>query len=103
MLYIALGSMSAECRKSSAWVSLSILSNFSELDRLGCQMTNDISYLQESSRHRQVMPLYEAVPQTTESWIAPNAALVGDVFVSKWATVWYNVTIRAEHNPVRIG
>ena len=23
--------------------------------------------------------------------------------VSKWATVWYNVVIRAEHNPVRIG
>jgi carbonic anhydrase/acetyltransferase-like protein (isoleucine patch superfamily) len=23
--------------------------------------------------------------------------------VSKWATVWYNVTIRAELNPVRIG
>jgi carbonic anhydrase/acetyltransferase-like protein (isoleucine patch superfamily) len=25
------------------------------------------------------------------------------VIVSKWATIWYNVTIRAEMNPVRIG
>ena len=29
--------------------------------------------------------------------------MVGDVFISKWATVWYNATIRGEHNPVRIG
>jgi carbonic anhydrase/acetyltransferase-like protein (isoleucine patch superfamily) len=29
--------------------------------------------------------------------------IVGEVIVSKWATVWYNVTIRAEINPVRIG
>lgn len=25
------------------------------------------------------------------------------MIVSKWATVWYNVTIKAEFNPVRIG
>jgi carbonic anhydrase/acetyltransferase-like protein (isoleucine patch superfamily) len=30
-------------------------------------------------------------------------ALVGEVIVSKYATVWYNVVIRAELNPVRIG
>ena len=35
--------------------------------------------------------------------MAPNASLVGDVMVSNFATVWYNVTIRAEVNPVRIG
>lgn len=29
--------------------------------------------------------------------------LVGEVIVSKWATVWYNVVIRGEFNPVRIG
>ena len=29
--------------------------------------------------------------------------LVGEVIISKWATVWYNVTIRAEINPVRVG
>lgn len=35
--------------------------------------------------------------------MAPNSTLVGSVFVSKYATVWYGVTIRAEMNPVRIG
>lgn len=39
----------------------------------------------------------------SDAWIAPNASLIGDVMVSKWATVWYNVTIRAELNAVRIG
>lgn len=49
------------------------------------------------------MPLYDSVPQVTDAWVAPNATLVGDVIVSKWATIWYNVTIRAEMNVVRIG
>lgn len=49
------------------------------------------------------MPLYDSIPSVTDAWIAPNASLVGDVIVSKWATVWYNVTIRGELNPVRIG
>ena len=74
-----------------------------ELDRMGSQYTSDIAYLQETSRHRQRMPLYDGVPQTSDAWVAPNATLVGDVIISKWATVWYNVTIRAELNPVRIG
>ena len=49
------------------------------------------------------MPLYDAVPQVSDAWVAPNASLVGEVLVSKWATIWYNVTIRAEMNAVRIG
>ena len=49
------------------------------------------------------MPLYDAIPKTDDAWIAPNATVVGDVAVSKWATIWYNVTIRAELNAVRIG
>jgi carbonic anhydrase/acetyltransferase-like protein (isoleucine patch superfamily) len=49
------------------------------------------------------MPLYEAIPQTGDAWVAPNASLVGDVLLSKWATIWYNVTIRGEKNAVRIG
>ena len=59
--------------------------------------------MRESSRHRQRMPLYNAIPQVRDAWVAPNASLIGEVIVSKWATVWYNVTIRAELNAVRIG
>lgn len=70
---------------------------------MGSNWTQDIAYLQDSSRHRQRMPLYDAIPKVDDAWVAPNATLVGEVIVSKWATVWYNVTIRAEMNAVRIG
>lgn len=73
------------------------------LDRFGSGLTNDVAYMQDSSRHRQKMPLYDAIPKTEEAWVAPNASLIGDVIVSRWATVWYNVTIRAELNAVRVG
>jgi len=70
---------------------------------MGSQNTQDIAYLRESSRHRQQMPLYNAIPKVNDAWVAPNATLLGEVIVSKWATIWYNVTIRAELNAVRIG
>jgi gamma-carbonic anhydrase len=60
------------------------------------------------------MPIYDLSPDVDTAWIAPNATLgkpqcclltflVGEVIVSKYASVWYNVVIRAEINPVRIG
>jgi len=49
------------------------------------------------------MPIYDSIPVVQDAWVAPNATLIGDVIVSKWATVWYNVTIRADMNAVRIG
>ena len=43
------------------------------------------------------------MPTTKDAWIAPNACLVGDVFLSKYSTVWYGATLRAEMNPIRVG
>ncbi len=51
--------------KHIAYQSLWMWTNFSvqlELDRMGSSMTHDIAYLQESSRHRQAMPLYDCIP-----------------------------------------
>ena len=73
------------------------------MDRFGSRMQNDVAYMQELSRHRQQMPLYDVAPHVDNAWVAPNASLIGEVIVSKYATVWYNVVIRAELNPVRIG
>ena len=47
--------------------------------------------------------MYDQVPTLKDAWVAPNATLVGNVFLSKYSTVWYGVTIRGELNPVRIG
>ena len=32
-----------------------------------------------------------------------DIAIVGEVLVSKWATIWYNVVIRADYFAVRVG
>ena len=73
------------------------------LDRYGSRMSSDVAYQLDLSRHRQQLPLYDDVPEVNKAWVAPNATLVGNVFVSNFATVWYGVTIRGELNPVRIG
>ena len=73
------------------------------LDRMGSGFTGDVAYMQDTSRHRQQMPLYDAIPVVNDAWVAPNASLIGDVIISKWATIWYNVSIRGEMNAVRVG
>ena len=43
------------------------------------------------------------MPQAKDAWVAPNASLVGNVFLSKYATVWYGASLRGELNAVRVG
>ena len=38
-----------------------------------------------------------------ESWVAPNASLIGQVLLSARASVWYGATLRAEAEPIEIG
>jgi carbonic anhydrase/acetyltransferase-like protein (isoleucine patch superfamily) len=38
-----------------------------------------------------------------ESWVAPNATLIGPVTLAAWASVWYGATLRAEAEPIEIG
>ncbi|MGA5465685.1 gamma carbonic anhydrase family protein [Mycobacterium sp. NPDC050041] len=38
-----------------------------------------------------------------ESWIAPNAAVIGQVSLAARASVWYGATLRAEVEPIEIG
>jgi carbonic anhydrase/acetyltransferase-like protein (isoleucine patch superfamily) len=38
-----------------------------------------------------------------ESWVAPNATVVGYVNLAARASVWYGVTLRAEFEPIEIG
>ena len=72
-------------------------------DRFGSRLMYDVAWKQELSRHRQVLPLYDKIPQIHDAWVAPNATLVGNVFLSKYSTIWYGVTMRAELNPIRVG
>lgn len=38
-----------------------------------------------------------------DTWIAPCANLVGQVVIEKAASVWFGVTIRADHEVIRVG
>ncbi len=38
-----------------------------------------------------------------ESWVAPNASLVGYVSLAARASIWYGATLRAEAEPIEIG
>ena len=38
-----------------------------------------------------------------ESWVAPNATLVGQVSLAARVSVWYSATLRAEAEPIEIG
>ena len=53
------------------------------------------------------MPLFKLggkSPQVDrESWIAPNATVIGDVRLGKNASIWWNVTARGDNDPISIG
>jgi carbonic anhydrase/acetyltransferase-like protein (isoleucine patch superfamily) len=38
-----------------------------------------------------------------ESWLAPNASVIGQVTLAARASVWYGATLRAEAEPIEIG
>ena len=38
-----------------------------------------------------------------ESWVAPNASLIGQVTLAAQASVWYGATLRAEAEPLEVG
>lgn len=37
------------------------------------------------------------------AWVAPQAALVGDVTLGESASVWFNAVVRADNEPIHIG
>ena len=47
------------------------------------------------SRHRPIMGLYDKLPAVnTNAFIAPNAAVIGDVKVASGCSVWYHAVVR---------
>ncbi len=53
-------------------------------------------------------PLILALPDNSpqlhpESWVAPNASVIGNVTLGEKASVWYSATLRAEFEPIVVG
>ena len=53
------------------------------------------------------MPVYALGPHTPEidpeSWIAPNAVVIGQVKLAKNASIWWNCTVRGDTDRLIIG
>lgn len=43
------------------------------------------------------------LPSDDEYWIAPNAAVIGNVILKKNASVWWGATLRGDNDPIIIG
>lgn len=39
----------------------------------------------------------------SDSWVAPNATVIGQVSLAAGASVWYGATLRAESEPIEVG
>lgn len=51
-----------------------------------------------------IIPIQGRAPQLhAESWVAPNASVIGQVTLAAKASVWYSATLRAEFEPIEIG
>ena len=44
-----------------------------------------------------------SLPSEGDYWIAPNAAVMGNVVLKKNASIWFNVTVRGDNDPITIG
>jgi carbonic anhydrase/acetyltransferase-like protein (isoleucine patch superfamily) len=51
-----------------------------------------------------ILPIGGRAPKLhAESWVAPNATVIGPVTLAARASVWYGATLRAEAEPIEIG
>ena len=57
---------------------------------------------QEELKHRIKLPLYDIEPKIENCWIAPNSVVVGEVYMRRWSSVWYNSVVRGDINKVEI-
>jgi len=54
--------------------------------------------------HPLILPIRGHSPLLhAESWVAPNASVIGQVTLAARASVWYGATLRAEAEPIEIG
>lgn len=69
------------------------------LDRLGCTIEGTEIFRSTLSRHRSVMAVgVDHAPSVSavNTFIAPNASVVGSVSVAEGASVWYGTVLRAD-------
>ena len=76
-----------------------------QLQRMICNtnvapFSTRLTMANETSKHRAKLPLYDLEPKIENAWVAPNATVIGEVRLHRWASVWYNSVIRGDINRV---
>ena len=72
------------------------------MDRKGSRLTGDIAYLEPLSRHRTLLGLYDRIPYFGENTkIAPNATLVGEVYIGENSNIMYGAILRGDLHIIR--
>lgn len=58
---------------------------------------------EDHSLHKKVLHLYDLFPsQTDHTVIAPNATVVGEVYLEQFCNIWDRAVIRGDLNAVRL-
>lgn len=74
------------------------------LDRLGMGMMGNYAYKEALNRHRRLMPVGDASPSVaSDAFVAPNAAVIGNVTLASSSNVFYGATVRGDAAPSSVG
>lgn len=74
------------------------------LDRLGSRLQGIYAFQEHISRHRTLMNLYDKAPDVAQTtFVAPNAAVIGDVKIGASSSIWYGCVLRGDVNSITVG
>jgi len=74
------------------------------LDRVGCRLQGNFAHAEDLSRHQSVLSLLGQKPNVESNvFVAPNAAVIGDVKIGALSSVWYGAVLRGDVNSITIG
>ena len=76
------------------------------IDRLGLTIGASKAYETTLSRHRTIMPVgTEYAPEVSNfnTFVAPTAAVIGNVNIADGVSVWYGSVLRADTANIFIG
>nr|BAF32946.1 putative gamma-type carbonic anhydrase [Pleurochrysis haptonemofera] len=74
------------------------------IERMGCRAQDNFIFNEPYCRHRAVMNLYDQRPRVAQgAFIAPNAAVIGNVDIEPRTSIWYGAVIRGDQSNIFIG
>ena len=59
-------------------------------------------YIEKHTKHRSIMPLYDLWPSHGRAYIAPNATLIGEIYMGHECAVWSNAVLRGDINSITV-